>query len=840
MLKKTLLRGLNLLKLSTWVTAIVSVLLLLIVAFFVTFPQTIKTSLEERLSEISGLEVRVDKLSLEFQDNELLLAVRGLDIGAAGLNPIASIDVLRWDANLLALYRGIEIPGHIDINELVIDTSSIDEYISIINTDSVFSNLGLSGILALQTLSVNSTVLIGDESVQLAPIELKRNKEKIIVSMENQPLITDSEMPKLGNTVNIKTSIDVARARADRVAVIPFTIKNEDFNLSAQLKIFSQQDKVYLEFQSYIDQIDVTKINQNIPEALANTQSTIWLDKVITEGILTDIMLTTRFNISGELETPNTKFSANLKDAKLNVNSGWTPITDLNAKVTFSNDYVNITGKNAKLDVINLSYFNISTRNFNKPEAQLVLDGRFNSDSETISQFIKQSPVPVRVKDYLNEFELSGDIWGNVTIVAPFQQDTKKKFEVDFDMYVTDNTLSLFDEKFSVKQYNSQISYHDGFIQTKGKGEIGGELFELALNPNDWIDNKSSKLRVKMSHTDDNIDAYISKKTRNEWHTQIESKDLQVSVDLSLPDGGPSIVKLSGLNITSIDEINSTWKISPENFPSFHLISKDAVVNGKRVPNLEADLISHGPVMEISNLIFENIGLSEEDLIFNGNWLDGKTALRANASHQNLSDFLVKFGVDEPVRGGAFTADVRLFCDCNPWEATLPKISGFMATDIEEGVFTNQDPSFFKLLSFINLESIASRMRMSRSELREQGFVYDRINVKLLVNNGKAKVDYFQVESEESDIELTGYVDLIERDYNLAANVQPSIADTIPLATYLAGGGLAGFGVWAADKMLFGGEIISSLFDNVIEITFVITGPWSEPVIEKLDGVKVL
>jgi len=31
-----------------------------------------------------------------------------------------------------------------------------------------------------------------------------------------------------------------------------------------------------------------------------------------------------------------------------------------------------------------------------------------------------------------------------------------------------------------------------------------------------------------------------------------------------------------------------------------------------------------------------------------------------------------------------------------------------------------------------------------------------------------------------------------------------------------------------------------SLFDNVLEFTYVITGPWSEPVIEKLDGVKVL
>ena len=210
-------------------------LLLLIVAFLITFPQSIKASLEDRLSEITGLEVSVEKLSLEFQDNELLLAARGLDIGAVGLEPIASIDVLRWDANLLALYRGIEIPGHIDINELIVDTSSIDEYISIINTDSIFSNLGLSGLLALQTLSVNSTLLIGDESVQLAPIELKRNKQKIVLSMENQPLVTNSEIPKLGNTVNIKTSIDVARARADKTAFIPFTIKNEDFNLSAQL-----------------------------------------------------------------------------------------------------------------------------------------------------------------------------------------------------------------------------------------------------------------------------------------------------------------------------------------------------------------------------------------------------------------------------------------------------------------------------------------------------------------------------------------------------------------------------------------------------------------------------
>ena len=144
MLKKTLHRGFNLLKITTWLTAIFSLVLLVVIAFFVMFPQTIKASLEEKLSQVSGLEVTIEKLSFEFLDNELLLAVREVDIGAEGLSPIASIDVLRWSINLLALFKGIEIPGHIDINELVIDPSSIDKYVSIINTDSVLSGIGLS------------------------------------------------------------------------------------------------------------------------------------------------------------------------------------------------------------------------------------------------------------------------------------------------------------------------------------------------------------------------------------------------------------------------------------------------------------------------------------------------------------------------------------------------------------------------------------------------------------------------------------------------------------------------------------------------------------------------
>jgi uncharacterized protein YhdP len=760
---------------------------LAVVAFLIMFPQTIKGQIESRLSEISGLDVRIEKISLEFQENELFLAVKELQISSDSLKPIAKVDVLRWNVDLMALYKGIEIPGHIDVNELLIDTSNIDDYVGIMNAESVLSNIGVSGLLALQSLSINRTKLIGQQSLDLAPIELKRNKQKISLSMRDQSIFSTSQVPKLGSMVNINTSIDVAKAREERVAVIPFSLQNEDFNLSAQVKIFNQQDQVYLEFESYIDQIEVSKINQNIPESLSSSEGARWIDEVLKDGLLTDIMLTTRFNMSGEIEAPNTKFSANLSKATINANPNWPSIEDINAKVTFSNDYLKIVGNQARVEGIDLSYLSITTRDFNQPDAKLSLNARFDSNSQKVEQFIRETSVSDKIKAYLNEFELIGKLWGNINLVAPLQKNTDQKPELTFDMFASENSLSLFDGEINVDGFNSQISFKDGLIRTKGKGLIGGELFQMSLNPKDWINEDNSALKVKLTHLSSSIDAFISKRSSVEWSSIMKSEDLYADLTLLIDNDGKYILNLKDLNISSLDNIND-WKLSPKIFPSLHLSLKDSKVNNKIVPNFEADLINHDYVMEIKNLVFENIGLSEEDLVFNGSWLNGKTALRAKASSQNLSSFLNKFGVNEPVIGGGFSVDLRLYCDCEPWQVAPKNVTGYMQAEVAEGVFTNQDPNLFKLISFINLETIANRFRLTRSELREAGYVYDQINAKLLFNDGVAKVDYFLVESEESDIELTGSVDLIKRDYNLAANVQPAIANTIPLATYLAGG----------------------------------------------------
>ena len=836
MLNISFRRSLNLLKMSTWFTAVVSLLLLAVVAFFVLFPQTMKAPLEQRLSSATGLDVSIERLALEFVENDLVLAVHGADISVGDLNPLLSMDVLRWGVKLMALVDGIEIPGHIFINELNVNANLLDSYMSFIDTESVFSTAGLSSLLALETLTINKTTIHGESAHQLAPIVLKRNKEKITLSMESQALSSSFQTPVISNTVDIKTSIDVSRARADRVAVFPFSIKNEDFNLSAQLKVFSQNDKVYLELQSYVDQIDVEKIHQNLPKALADTKSAIWLNSALGSGVLKDVFFTTRFTLSGDDAPPVTTLSANLEGVNLTLDQKWAPITNLDASVIFSDDHIKIAGKDAKLDGLDLSYINIDASNLNNPDAQVAVHGRIKSSSEKITDFMKRSPASDRVKSFFNQFELKGEAWGNVVIAVPFAEP-KGKRSVDIDLFVNDNQLALFEEKIRIEGVNSKISYHDNLFQTEGDGLIAGTAFDFQINPDNWDGDDSSSFRVALQQKDGDINALIHKGVDREWRTQIESEKLKAGVDFYPQFNGELLVALLDMKVSTDDNTKLPWDLSPEDFPSFRLVSNNGEINGLSIPNFEADFLSKGPVLQINNLMFENIGLAEKELVFNGDWLGGKTTLRTKASHPNLSDFLKKFDIQEQVTGGAFTTDIRLFCDCAPWEVSVPELSGLVDIDIREGVFTNQDQFFFKLLSFINLEAIAERASQPTQEIREQGFIYDRIQTRLLIGSGKANVDDFLLISEESNIELGGYLDLIEKDYHLDAQVKPFIADSVPLAAYMAGGGLSGIIIWVADKLLLDGEVVNTIND-ALEFSYTITGPWSEPIIQS-KGVQL-
>jgi len=134
-------------------------------------------------------------------------------------------------------------------------------------------------------------------------------------------------------------------------------------------------------------------------------------------------------------------------------------------------------------------------------------------------------------------------------------------------MFASENSLSLFDGEINVDGFNSQISFKEGLVRTKGRGLIGGELFQMSLNPKDWINDENSTLKVKLTHLSSSINAFISKRSSVEWSSIMKSEDLHADLTLLIDNDGKYILNLKDLNISSLDNIND-WKLSPKIFPS--------------------------------------------------------------------------------------------------------------------------------------------------------------------------------------------------------------------------------------------------------------------------------
>ena len=79
-----------------------------------------------------------------------------------------------------------------------------------------------------------------------------------------------------------------------------------------------------------------------------------------------------------------------------------------------------------------------------------------------IEEFIRKSSVSEKIIAYLDDFELKGKLWGNVNLVVPLERDSDEKLKLTFDMFAADNTLSLFDGKLSVDEFNTQITFNEG------------------------------------------------------------------------------------------------------------------------------------------------------------------------------------------------------------------------------------------------------------------------------------------------------------------------------------------------------------------------------------------
>lgn len=831
MINKTLSRGIKVLKFSTWISVVVGLLIVLITAFFVTFPALLKTPIEDQLSTASGLHIDLEKVTFDFEQKGLVLKVHDINVSSLERREIASIDSLQWKIELFSLFDDVYNPSDVYLNTLIIypDANTEKNKFGIHDIRQLASKQNLQTLSFFKSLTIQKTLIEYAQTFEIAPMVFTSNKSDLTLTISGQNLdlgLSDDA----NNKVDIGATLSLAQISSDQLINIPLSIDNQDLSIKSNLKFFTEQGDDIFEFSSHMGQIKVNKVAQYLPGQLVGNETHAWIQRGFISGNLQDINLQFKKNLSKNLQA-KIQFNAQLKETELLFNSDWESLKKLDASIHTDGKKIVVMVNSTQLNGMQLEDMTVQILDMNTDEQDVEILGDLNAKSEQFIQFLRNSPLDSNVNETLDQFDLTGEMTGDLKLVVPLDE---RKSVLDIDLKLKDNQLTTL-ENVTVKNFNTVLSFHNNEITSRGVGKIRNIPVNIRINPDDRPHDATDVFRVEITRKESDLDLYIVKKIDSPWQADLISEGAEGEIEITQEEA-LFVVNVLRLEIFPTQASEKGWDITPGDFPEDMVVKSQNISHGNyQFPNAQMRLMSKDDVLNIHNLQIEGIGVNKETLVFNGAWYPGdKTSLKATAKGEKLSEFLDRLKINEKTKGGQFDFDIRLFCECAPWDMSFNKTSGLIEMNVEKGVFSNKDPNLGRILSLLNIRSIAKRLRMDVGDLTDKGFTYDDIKTRLTIDKSSAVINHFELNSTSSKIQLTGQSDLVKQSYELEAQVWPAIGDAIPIATYLAGGGLAGLGIWAADVALFKGKILNHIMDEIIEFKYKITGPWANPIIEPL------
>jgi uncharacterized protein YhdP len=836
MSKKLLSHSVKILKLSTWIGGILATLIVLIVIVVITFPVLIKEPFEAQLSELSDLDVKISKPYFDFKNGNISLKIDKLEAFAIEPAPNSSplrgqknlvvvADNLKWELYLYLLFNDIYNPDKISIGVLTLDLNAVQSNIEFdVEQVQYLAALPNSEIFDfLKALDINKMLIKeGDQNIEIAPLSITSNNKQLTFKITGQSLSLKASEPNTSKVDIIATILGTQSENA--LLNLPITISNEDLLITTNVKFTNQAGDNVVEFESFLEQMLVNKLVNYLPSQLVGDDTYTWIKQGFLAGILQDSKLKIKKNLS-KLSDAQVQFSSQLKEVELEFSEDWEPLKKLNASFETDGKRMTVMVHDTELNNMTLNTLKVQIDDISQQDLDVKVTGKINTQSERLVDFLKRSPLDKSVHETLNSINLSGKVTGNMRLVIPLDE---RESILDIDLILKNNRLSVLDDGVVVKNYDSKLAFHNNEVTAIGVGNIRGMPFDIRINPKKK-DSSDTTFSVVLTNQNNGLKAYIDKQLDQSWRGRIESKSVKGKVAVFPNEAGIPNVRLLELQVTSLGVIKGEWKITPKDFPSMHLNATNIRINENIFPDFGAELVSKDGVLSINNLQFKGIGVSKKVLNFQGSWDGKKTQLSAKAKGKSLSEFLQRLKVKEKATGGEFDFDVSLACECAPWNMSYQNITGYLDMNVKKGVFTDQDPHIGRILSLLNIKSIAKRLSLNFSDVTNKGFTYEHIKTQVRLKNAVAKIEDFNLKALSGNIVLTGQSHITDKQYDLIAKVTPAISNAVPIATYLAGGGLIGLGVWAIDKTLFGGDLIN----KAAVFKYKITGAWDKPIIKE-------
>lgn len=236
-----------------------------------------------------------------------------------------------------------------------------------------------------------------------------------------------------------------------------------------------------------------------------------------------------------------------------------------------------------------------------------------------------------------------------------------------------------------------------------------------------------------------------------------------------------------------------------------------------------------------NSMHFDEIILSARNmkLVASGDWLykkhKHKTAFDITLSSKNFGSMLTDLGFKPTLTGGEAKTIGKIYWDDAPSKFSLNRLNGAVQLDIKNGSIINIDAGAGRLLGFFSLSALPRKLLGDFKESMAKGFSFDEAKGEIIIENGDAYTDAFEINGPVADSTVSGRTGLVNRDFDNIVEVVPDVGDGVTGLVALLVNLPAGIGLWLVDKLT--GE----QFNEASSRRYAVTGSWDNPEYELLE-----
>ena len=298
---------------------------------------------------------------------------------------------------------------------------------------------------------------------------------------------------------------------------------------------------------------------------------------------------------------------------------------------------------------------------------------------------------------------------------------------------------------------------------------------------------------------------------------------------LATPSAAPAR-ETPGEDVTSRTEPAS----AANSWPEIDIVADSFIVRERDLGKLELTAQPRGADWHIQRL---RLGSDDGTLAAEGWWRAAgrvqQTKLDATLDIRDAGKYLARFGLPETLRGAPSKVKGEIAWAGGPQAFDYPTLAGAFRVDAGAGQFLKLDPGAAKLLGILSLQSLRRRLSFDYQDLFGEGFAFDEITGDVRIQNGVMKSDNVRIVGPAASVMISGETDLARETQRLELRVQPTLSGSLSVgaAALMLANPIIGAAVGAGT--LLAQKIMQDPFEKMFSSDYVVTGTWSEPVIER-------